>query len=180
VAGTGAAEIVVPLPLEELQWLAIPRKGGNGSGAPAKVKVTVGDRVLTWKGRVVRSLGEVDPRGRMARVVVAVEDPYNLKKGRGGDLRDLEIGMFVDVEIAGKELSGVFTVPRSALRDGDTVWTMDGERKLRIKPVTVVRREQDTIIVRDSFEEGDQVVLTKVSGAAEGMKLRLAGEEEAQ
>ena len=180
VAGTGVAEIVVPLPLEELQWLAIPRRRGNGSGAPAKVKVTVGDRVLTWKGRVVRSLGEVDPRGRMARVVVAVADPYNLKKGRGGDLRDLEIGMFVDVEIAGKELSGVFTIPRSALRDGDTVWTMDEERKLRIKPVIVVRREQDTIIVRDSFEEGDQVVLTKVSGAAEGMKLRLAGEEEAQ
>jgi RND family efflux transporter MFP subunit len=180
VAGTGTAEIVVPLPLEELQWLSIPRKGGNGSGAPAKVKVTVGDRVLTWKGRVVRSLGEVDPRGRMARVVVAVDDPYNLEKGQGGDLRDLEIGMFVDVEIAGKELSGVFTIPRSALRDGDTVWTMDEERKLRIKPVTVVRREQDTIIVRNGFEEGDQVVLTKVSGAAEGMKLRLAGEEEAE
>lgn len=180
VAGTGAAEIVVPLPLEELQWLAIPRKGRNGKGAPAKVKLTVGDRVLTWKGKVVRSLGEVDPRGRMARVVVAVADPYNLEKSRGRDPRDLEIGMFVDVEIAGKELSGVFTIPRSALRDGDTVWTMDEERKLRIKPVTVVRREQDKIIVRDGFEEGDQVVLTNISGAAEGMKLRLAGGEEAQ
>ncbi len=180
VAGTGAAEIVVPLPLEELQWLAIPRKGGKGSGTPAKVKLIVGDRVHTWKGRVVRSLGEVDPRGRMARVVVAVDDPYNLKKGGGGNLRDLEIGMFVDVEISSKGLSGVFTIPRSALRDGDTVRTIDEERKLRIKPVTVVRREQDTIIVRDSFEEGDQVVITNVSGAAEGMKLRLAGEEEAQ
>jgi RND family efflux transporter MFP subunit len=180
VAGTGAAEIVVPLPLEELQWLAIPRKGSKGNGLPAKVKLTVGDRVLTWKGRVVRSLGEVDPRGRMARVVVAVTDPYNLEKGRDGELRDLEIGMFVDVEIAGKELSGVFTIPRSALRDGDAVWTMDEERKLRIKPVTVVRKEEDKIIVRDGFEEGDQVVLTNISGAAEGMKLRLAGGEEAQ
>lgn len=180
VAGTGAAEIVVPLPLEELQWIAIPRKGKKGNGLPAKVKLTVGDRVLTWKGRVVRSLGEVDPRGRMARVVVAVADPYNLEKGRGRDLRDLEIGMFVDVEIAGKELSGVFTIPRFALRDGDTVWTMDEERTLRIKPVTVIRKEQDKIIVRDGLEEGDQVVLTNISGAAEGMKLRLAGGEEAQ
>lgn len=177
VAGTGAAEIVVPLPLEEMQWITIPRKGSKGNGSKALVKLAVGDQVLTWKGRVVRSLGEVDPRGRMAQVVVAVADPYNLERGGGPKRRDLEIGMFVDVEIIGKTLSGVFAVPRSALRDGDTVWTMDEEGRLRVTPVTVVRRERDTVILRDSFEEGDMVVLTNISGAAEGMQLRLAEEE---
>jgi RND family efflux transporter MFP subunit len=177
VAGTGTAEIVVPLPLEEMQWITIPRKGSNGNGSKALVKLAVGDQVFTWKGRVVRSLGEVDPRGRMAQVVVAVADPYNLKRGGGSKRRDLEIGMFVDVEIIGKTLSGVFAVPRSALRDGDTVWTMDDEGKLRVTPVTVVRRERDTVVLRDSFQEGDLVVLTNISGAAEGMKLRLAAEE---
>ncbi|MGB5995510.1 MAG: hypothetical protein WBG20_08845, partial [Candidatus Deferrimicrobiaceae bacterium] len=100
--------------------------------------------------------------------------------GRGPKRKDLEIGMFVDVEIIGKTLNGVYAVPRSALRDGDTVWTMDDEGKLRVTPVTVVRRERDTVVLRDSFEEGDRVVLTNISGAAEGMKLRLAGEENPQ
>ncbi|HSM00629.1 MAG TPA: efflux RND transporter periplasmic adaptor subunit [Candidatus Limnocylindria bacterium] len=177
VAGTGAAEIVVPLPLEEMQWITIPRKGSNGNGSKALVKLAVGDQVLTWKGRVVRSLGEVDPRGRMARVVVGVADPYNLQRGGDSKRQDLEIGMFVDVEIIGKTLSGVFAVPRSALRDGDTVWKMDEEGRLRVTPVTVVRRERDTVILRDGFEEGDMVVLTNISGAAEGMQLRLAEEE---
>lgn len=180
VAGTDAVEIVVPLPLEDLQWVAIPRRGADGNGAPAKVRLAVGDRIFTWKGKVVRSLGEVDPRGRMARVVIAVANPYNLGRGPGRNRHDLEIGMFVDVEITGGEVSGVFTIPRSALRDGDTVWTMDGEKKLRIKPVTVVRRAQDTVIVRDGIDEGDPVVLTNVAGAVDGMKLRLAGEEEAR
>ncbi|MGB6410187.1 MAG: HlyD family efflux transporter periplasmic adaptor subunit, partial [Candidatus Deferrimicrobiaceae bacterium] len=180
VAGTGAAEIVVPLPLEEMQWITIPRKGSNGNGSKAQVKLSVGDQVLTWKGRVIRSLGEVDPRGRMAQVVVAVADPYNLERGRGPKRRDLEIGMFVDVEIIGKTLSGVFSVPRSALRDGDTVWTMDDEGKLRVTPVTVVRRERDTVVLRDGFQEGAKVVLTNISGASDGMKLRLAGEENPQ
>ncbi len=180
VAGTGAAEIVVPLPLEELQWLAIPRKGANGNGSKALVKLAVGDQVLTWKGRVVRSLGEVDSRGRMAQVVVAVADPYNLERGRAPKRKDLEIGMFVDVEIIGKTLNGVYAVPRSTLRDGDTVWTMDDEGKLRVTPVTVVRRERDTVVLRDGFQEGARVVLTNISGAAEGMKLRLAGEENPQ
>jgi len=177
VAGTGAAEIVVPLPLEEMQWITIPRKGSNGNGSKALVKLAVGDQVLTWKGQVVRSLGEVDPRGRMARVVVGVADPYNLQRGGDSKRQDLEIGMFADVEIIGKTLSGVFSVPRSALRDGDTVWKMDEEGRLRVTPVTVVRRERDTVILRDGFEEGDMVVLTNISGAAEGMQLRLAEEE---
>ena len=180
VAGTGAAEIVVPLPLEEMQWITIPRKGSGGTGSKALVKLAVGDQVHTWKGRVVRSLGEVDSRGRMAQVVVAVADPYNLGGGAGTRRRDLEIGMFVDVEIIGKTLNGVYALPRSALRDGDTVWTMDDEGTLRVTPVTVVRRERNTIVLRDGFPEGAEVVLTNISGAAEGMKLRLAGEENAQ
>jgi multidrug efflux pump subunit AcrA (membrane-fusion protein) len=88
--------------------------------------------------------------------------------------------MFVDVEIIGKTLSGVFVVPRAALREGDTVWTMDDEGKLRVTPVTVVRRERDTVILRDGFPEGASIVLTNISGAAEGMKLRLSGEENPQ
>jgi RND family efflux transporter MFP subunit len=180
VAGTGAAEIVVPLPLEEMQWITIPRKGSGGTGSKALVKLAVGDQVHTWKGRVVRSLGEVDSRGRMAQVVVAVADPYNLGGGAGTKRRDLEIGMFVDVEIIGKTLNGVYALPRSALREGDTVWTMDDEGTLRVTPVTVVRRERNTVVLRDGFPEGAKVVLTNISGAAEGMKLRLAGEENAQ
>lgn len=176
VAGTSVAEIVVPLPLGEMQWLRIPRRDFQGNGSPAKVKLTVGGRALTWEGRVVRSLGEVDPRGRMARAVVAINDPYNLERGASNDRPNLEIGTFVDVEISGKKLSEVFVVPRLALRDGDTVWTVDEEMKLRIKPIQVVRREREKLIIRDSFEEGDMVVLTNISGAAEGMKLRLAGE----
>jgi len=107
-------------------------------------------------------------------VLFRSSDPYRLEGGGNPKGRNLEIGMFVDVEIAGRTLSGVFAVPRSALRDGDSVWTMDGDGMLRIAPVTVVRRERDTVIVSDGLAEGDRVVLTNISGAAEGMRLRLA------
>ncbi len=180
VAGTDRAEIVVALPLEELSWLSVPRGDSIEKGSPAKVQLPYGDRLLTWEGKVVRSLGAVDPRDRMARVVVAVDDPYNRKKGSSNKRQDLEIGTFVDVEVTGRELSGVFAVPRSALRDESTLWTMDDEGKLRIKPVNVLRRERETLIIRKGLEEGDRVVLTYISGAAEGMALRVAGEEEAK
>ncbi|MDH3258624.1 MAG: efflux RND transporter periplasmic adaptor subunit, partial [Deltaproteobacteria bacterium] len=121
-----------------------------------------------------------DTRDRMARVVVAVGDPFNRKRGSSNERLDLGIGTFVDVEVTGRELSGVFAVPRSALRDESTLWTMDDQGKLRIKPVNVLRRERETLIIRKGLEEGDLVVLTYISGAAEGMALRVAGEEEAK
>jgi len=172
VAGTGTAEVVVPLPLEELQWLSIPRQGARGRGSPATVKVTVGRRSFSWRGRVVRSLGEVDPKGRMTRVVVSVDDPYHLKGRRDGVAPDLEMGMFVEVTFYGEVLSGVIPIPASALRDNSTVWVVDGEDRLDIRPVTVVRREQETLLIGDGLKEGERVVVTSVSGAAEGMKLR--------
>ncbi len=178
LAGTETAEIVVPLSLEELQWLRIPRQGAEDKGSPATVKITVGRQSFSRQGRVVRSLGEVDPKGRMARVVVAVDDPYYLNTRRNNNEPDLEMGMFVEVTFYGKVLSGVFPVPANALRENNTVWVVNGEDRLNIRPVTVVRRKQESVIISDGLKEGERLVLTSISGAAEGMKLRLLDEGE--
>lgn len=172
VAGTDMAEIVVPLPLEELPWLRIPRQGSGEAGSPATVTVTTGNHPFTWEGHLVRSLGEVDPRGRMARVVAAVDDPYHLKHPRRTGQPDLELGMFVEVAIKGQTLKGVIPIPATALRQDDSVWIADGEDKLQIRDVDVLRRERSEVLIRDSIHEGDRLVLTALQGAANGMKLR--------
>lgn len=172
LAGTDTAEIVVPLPLDELQWLRMPRRGSDETGSAATVKVTIGDQSFAWKGQLVRSLGEVDPHGRMARVVVAVEDPYHLRNNQKTGGPDLEMGMFVEVAIQGQTLSSVIPIPRNALRHEDTVWLVDEKEKLTIRQVQVIRRERDVILIRNSIKEGDRLVLTALPGAANGMKLR--------
>jgi RND family efflux transporter MFP subunit len=172
LAGTNTAEILIPLPLDELRWLRIPREGAGEKGSPAAVEVIAGDRTFTWEGSVVRSLGEVDPLGRMTRIVVAVEDPYHLKEVNDSGEPDLEVGMFVKVLLRGDILSGVVPIPRDALRQNDTVWVVGDQDKLQIREVEVVRRERDTVLIRNSIKEGDRVVLTALQGAANGMKLR--------
>ncbi len=174
VAGTATAEVVVPLSMEDLRWLSIPRQEGGAAveGSPATVAITVGGKSFTWQGRVVRSLGEVDPKGRMARIVVSVDDPYGLRDRRESGGPDLELGMFVDVTLYGETLTGVFPVPARALRENSTVWVVGGDEQLHIRPVTVVRRERETVLVSEGLSEGERIVLTTISGAAEGMKLR--------
>ena len=172
VAGTDMAEVEVPLPLEELQWIDVPRQGSKKLGPSATLKITAGSQIFTWNGRVVRSLGELDPKSRMARVVVAVNDPYQLHNQSKKGKPDLEIGMFVEVVINGDTLSDVIPIPWRALRHESTVWVVDEENKLRIRNVNVVRRERETLLIREGLKAGELLVLTTLPGAADGMKLR--------
>ncbi len=168
LAGSQQAEIVVPLPLHELGWLQIPR-GAGGTGSEATVQLATGGRTFFWTGRIVRSLGEVDQLGRMARVVVAVEDPYGLK--RAEDRPELAVGTFVQVILHGRTLPDAAVLPAGALRDDGTVWVMNDER-LVVRSVEVVRRTRDEVVIGEGITSGDKVVLTPVAGAAEGMRLR--------
>ncbi|MDJ0722554.1 MAG: efflux RND transporter periplasmic adaptor subunit [Desulfobacterales bacterium] len=177
VAGTDTAEIVVPVPLNELRWLEVPRRPGD-KGSSARVHLDVGGHPVSWEGRIDRGLGDVDPKGRMARLVVAVEDPYGLS--RDDDRRmfmDLSEGLFVQVILNGRRMEDIVAIPAEALRSDATVWIMAPDNKLAIRTVSVLRRERDTVLVRGGLATGDQLIITRLSGAAPGMALRLAGEK---
>jgi multidrug efflux pump subunit AcrA (membrane-fusion protein) len=74
LVGTAAYWVQVSVPVSELAWFTIPGVNGD-AGSAVDVRQRRGDRVLTWKGQVLRLLGEVDPVGRMARVLVEIRDP---------------------------------------------------------------------------------------------------------
>jgi RND family efflux transporter MFP subunit len=168
--GSEQAEVVVPLPLAELDWLDVPHPGRSGRGASADIQLTSGDTLHRWSGRLDRVLGEVDSLGRMARVVIKVEDPYGLQP-KAGDRPALAIGTFVEVILNGRPLDDVVVLPAAALRDDQTVW-VDEAGLLKVQPVEVLRRTRDEVVIGSGLESGDQIVLTYLPGAAPGMKLR--------
>lgn len=179
IAGTDTAEIVLPLSPDDLGWIRVPGWNTTGKGSPAKIRQHRADKEHTWHGYVIRSLGEVDTRSRMMKVIVGVHDPYNrLTKEAGRAV--LSAGAFVETEIKGSKLSGVFPLPRAAVRDNETVWIMDDVNMLRIQPVTIVRSDRDTVLVSEGLTHGDRVVITSLAGAVDGMKLRTETGERAE
>lgn len=172
VAGTDQVEVVVPLPLDELAWLRVPRNDTAQNGSSAQVELQSGGQTYRWQGVITRALGEIDPRNRMARVVVTVDDPVARDDKGVNLLNNLLPGMFVDVHLQGEEIADVFAVPYAALHDNDTVWIVDDENRLRIREVDVLRREREEILVSSGLAAGQKIVLTNLSGAAEGMLLR--------
>ena len=171
LAGSDTAEIAVPLTSEQLRWLKIPRHGEKENGADTMVSLKIGGTIYKWKGHVVRSTGEVDQKSRMMQVIVEIKDPYGLKANTDGR-PTLAAGSFVKVVINGKRLKDVFVIPRIAFRDNSTVWTMDKENMLKIKRVKTLRLERERVIISEGIDDGDMIVLTNLSGAANRMKLR--------
>lgn len=172
LVGTDRAEVVAPLPLAELAWLDIPGPNEQRRGATALVRLEVAGRVHQWSGAVTRSLGEADSLGRMLRVAVEIDDPYNLQTADRNQ-PDLVPGMFVELSLAGKVLPQVVVLPRRAVRENGVVWLVDESNRLRLRPVEISRAERDLVIIKSGLAAGERVVLTDIAGAAAGMLLRV-------
>jgi len=176
LAGIRAYWIRAALPAAELALLELPdEKGENGSRATVIVHRGGGEKHLAG-GRVVRILGDMDPAGQMSRLLVEVKDPLGIEHGSDKSTVPLMINARVEVEIRGKTLENVYAIPRKALREGNRVWIMDGEGRLRFKDVDVRRRGENELLVK-GLAPGDRVITSAVATPIPGMKLTAAGEE---
>ncbi|MDY6989676.1 MAG: efflux RND transporter periplasmic adaptor subunit [Thermodesulfobacteriota bacterium] len=169
---TEAAEIVVPLEDENLRWFHVPGfTAGEGPGSTAKVTARIGGRDSSWAGKVVRAEGKLDERTRMINIVVRVDEPYATRP-------PLAMGLFVTVDIKGRQLPEAAVIPRPALQEDDMVWVVDGKNRLRFREVDVARLQGDQIVVKNGLKDGELVVITPLKAVTDGMAIRPAGHEE--
>ena len=161
---TDVAEIEVGLPLDELMWLDIP-------GSKAIVTMNVEGKNYSWEGEAVRWVGALDSVGRLARAIVEVENPYAPRDDGGPELA---VGSFVDVEFTGKMIQNAVRLPRGSIRSGDVVWIATPQNTLEIRDVVMPLRTRDYVYVTEGLNAGDQIVTSPISGAANGLKVRVA------
>ena len=169
LAGTDKGWVKASVPVDRLEWLTIPQANGD-EGSAAVIRFAVGNSTATHKGRIVRLLADLEPQGRMARMLIEVPDPFALKKG-GNPGRPLFLDSYVKVAIDGRELTDVYRIPRVALRDGDTIWLMPKDGKMEIRKVAVVWRAKDEVFIRDGVKTGEAIVVSDIAAPVEGLAL---------
>ncbi len=172
LVGTNQAEIMVPLSLVDIAVVSVSSARDKKQGSPVTVHLNVGGEKHLWQGVVDRFGGEIDSTSRMLDVIVVVDDPYVLKEGNSNSM-PLVMGSFVTVEIEGRQYDDVVRIPRMGLRDDATVWIARADSTLEVRSVTVLRKNQASVIVSHGLEDGDQVILTPLRGASPDMKLRV-------
>ena len=193
------AEVRLPIPDRELRYLDVPlgyRDSGERKEPLTDVAYPIGELVEVgseeaygpevtlraefagrrheWKGRIVRTEGELDPKSRMVTMVARVEDPYGRREEASRP--PLSVGLFVDVQISGRRLAQALVIPRSALRRGDRVLVLDAEDRVHYRHIKVLRSEREIVVVEDGLQAGERIAVSPMPDAIEGMRVRVIEE----
>ena len=185
LVGTDAFWVQVSIPLDRLPHISLPQ--GDEPGSAATVWVETGNGRIEREGRVIRLLGDLDPVGRLARILIEVRDPFLLDGAPGAPVAQLDdpegaspksklpllLGAYVRVQVEGVELRDVAEIPRRALQENDQVFVVSADDTLRIEKVQVGWGTTDSVIVSGKLADGERVVTSALPVPVEGMKLRV-------
>lgn len=168
LADSAAAEVMVPVRLQELTYLDLTL-GADPRPLAVRLKAQVAGQTAAWQGQVVRTGASLDPRNRMATLIVRVESPY-------AGSAPLIPGTFVQATIDGRTAPSLHSIPRSALRDDNTVLLLDAKNTLEIRSVTVFQRVGTEALIDSGLRDGDRLITTPLVTIVPGMPLRISTE----
>lgn len=171
LVGTDEYWIKAAVPVDRLKWIRIPRSQ-KGIGDPVRVIYRNG---YERTGTVFKLLSDLEPEGRMARILISIKDPMDLKLD-SSQKPPLLIGEFVRIEIQGKSLSDIYSVPRSALRNNTSLWLLTETDQLEIRTVKTVWRSRDAVLIRAGLQPGDRLIVSELSKPISGMSLQAQAE----
>ena len=167
---SGQMDIEVNIAAKDFKWL--PADMGETTPIAADVIFKNSGRDHIWHGRVARAKAKMDEKTRTLPVVIEVDDFAAAGQENSGFR--LRPGMFVTIQVKGKEVKNAFVLPRHVVYPGDLVYTV-ADNQLRIKEINVLRSYKDTVIIDQGLSEGDRVINTPLSGAVDGMSVRVKG-----
>jgi hypothetical protein len=175
LCGSDTYWVRLTVPVAHLKWIRIPqRTGERGSGVRIYHASAWGEGVYR-EGEVLRLGAGVEPEGRLASLLVAVDDPLDLEGDPPGRRR-LMLDDYVRAEIDGRTLEGVVRIERTALREGRRVWVMTADDALEIRPVEIAWSDAETVFVAEGLADGERLVTSDLGAPVEGMALRTASE----
>ncbi|WP_309396489.1 efflux RND transporter periplasmic adaptor subunit [Cerasicoccus maritimus] len=173
IYASDVAEVYLPLSDAELARLDLPSGLDDMEsikGPQVTLMTDFGNRRYTWQGRVVRTGAAFDSRSRLLDVVVEIENPLAAdpeQPGRPG----LKPGKFVQAHVEGRLAEGSFSIPRFALREGDTVLIAQADDTLTRREVVVIQADTERAVISEGLEAGDRVITSPVEYVIEGMQL---------
>lgn len=177
VYATDFVEISLPVPVAELEYLNVSYDGDMEGGPDVELTAQFAGRLRTWRGRVVRTGGDISQDSRMVELIARVDEPFGAAARAAG--APLAPGLFVEARIEGSTLQNAVLVPRSALRntgrwrDGEPaeIPVVEGDR-LRFRQVRIARLAGDQAVLTSGLGPGDLVVVSPLEAPVDGMEVR--------
>ncbi len=122
-------------------------------------KIVISFGTNRYEGRVKSVMPEIDPETRQKKALVA----FNGK--------DVILNTYVQLLLPGPVFENVVILPLETLRSDNTVWILDEENRLEVRPVSVVGRDKQNVVIDSGLRESERVILTHIASPLSGMEL---------
>lgn len=163
--------IQVSVPLSLLDRLTFPDNTGNhGSTAQIVLDKGYGGKATLHEGTLFKLLPDIDPKSRMARLLVEIKDPFNLKESE--QKGKILLGSYVKVLLDAGMLNKVYAIPRAALRENDELWLITEKERLTIRKVEVLWRRIDEVLVTSEIPLDEAIITSRLVSPVAGMQIR--------
>lgn len=156
-------EIRLPLNNQQLGFVDF-----SNPDTPVTLGANVGGIAQQWEASIARTDGAIDENSRQLFTIAEVSNPYPVSSDRA----PLLIGQFVQAKIAGKTLSDVFVIPRSALREDREVLIVDNLNTLQTRAVNIIWKDAEVAVINEGLQEGDVLSLTALGSVTNGTRVR--------
>ncbi|KGY10314.1 efflux RND transporter periplasmic adaptor subunit [Vibrio sinaloensis] len=182
--GINTMEVEAQLSIHDMHTLAssLGEFERDTSGIPkpdtsfinARIELNSGNVTATWPAIVSRISETVDPNQATAGVILEITQDY--RDLNPASAPPLVNGMFVRAYIEG-QANPNWVIPERALH-GNKVYLLNDLNQLDIRPVEVLYRRDNQVIIDGDFEQGEKLILNDLLPAIEGMQLKEATAEE--
>ncbi|KHA59388.1 acriflavin resistance protein [Vibrio variabilis] len=182
--GINTMEVEAQLSIHDMHTLAssLGEFERDTSGIPkpdtsfinARIELNSGNVTATWPAKVSRISETVDPNQATAGVILEITQDY--RDLNPASAPPLVNGMFVRAYIEG-QANPNWVIPERALH-GNKVYLLNDLNQLDIRPVEVLYRRDNQVIIDGDFEQGEKLILNDLLPAIEGMQLKEATAEE--
>jgi len=157
----------VTLPVSYLKFLDT-----SDATALSHIEVTLisNNHPLHVKANLIKILPDLDSTTKQAKVLIEVHDPFGLKEATP-DKHALLLGETLQATITGERFENIYALPSSLLRPNNTIWVMDENQTLVIKPVDVLYKNPQYVLITEGITPQDHIITTYLTAPIAGMKL---------
>ena len=163
---TDRLQVRLPLADAQLAYLdSSYAQTGLAGKEPADVMLTAdyaGD-TQAWSAKLLRTEGDISTKSRFLHVIVEVTETLNSNGVR------LPVGLFVDAVITGRTVDNLVSVPRTALRPGNSVMVIDDGNQLHFRDVTIFKLSDSDVLISQGLASGERISISPLQFVVEGM-----------
>tara|TARA_R110002072_G_scaffold157176_1_gene307751 strand:- start:5235 stop:6512 length:1278 start_codon:yes stop_codon:yes gene_type:complete len=179
LSGTDQYWIELTVPVNHLKWIKIPQNSSEPGSIVNIFDENAWGENTKRTGQVIRLAADLETEGRLARLLVAVDDPMSLLPENQSQ-PSLILGSFMHVQIEGINLPDSIAIDRKLLRDGDTIWVLNDADQLEIRQIKTTYEGVDYVLVTAGVTTEDRIITTYLSAAVAGMPLRAVEQRSTQ